>query len=377
MAKRDYYEVLGIERNASADEIKRAFRSLARKYHPDKNPDDENSEAMFKEVQEAYAILSNPEEKTKYDRYGHNVPGGSPFGPGGFQGVDINIEDLFGGGFESIFGGIFGGRRSQGKSRGSDLLYRHNISFQEAFSGSEAEIEIEVMSVCDACDGSGALNPNDVEICTTCEGHGRLRRMQRVGPFTQQVVSECPACNGKGSTISRACDTCDGEGRTNKIKKVKFTIPQGIESGTRLRMSGYGEASKDAKGPPGHLYIEVNHGSHDWFERDGNDLLMALPVNFVDLTLGCTLALPHIDGEVLDIKVPKGSMPGETVTIKGRGFSNNRRSGRGDVTVVLRLKPVGKISRKTKKILEELRGMIEDGKGVEESALDEARRRRR
>ena len=332
MAKRDYYEVLGLDRNASSDDIKRAFRSLARKFHPDKNPDDPDSESKFKEVQEAYAILSNPDEKSKYDRYGHNRPGGNPFGPDGFQGVDINIEDLFGGGFESIFGSIFGGRRSGRSERGSDLLYRHSISFEEAFSGLDADIDIEVMSICESCDGSGALTPDDVEVCATCEGHGRLRRMQRVGPFTQQVVSDCPACNGKGSTIARSCTSCRGNGRVNKNKKVRFSIPPGIESGTRLRMSGYGEASRDAKGPSGHLYIEISHKSHEWFERDGSDLLMALPINFVDLTLGCELELPHIDGEDLKIRVPKGSMPGDTVSIKGRGFPNNRRTGRGAVS---------------------------------------------
>ncbi len=377
MAKRDYYEVLGLDRNASSDDIKRAFRSLARKFHPDKNPDDPDSESKFKEVQEAYAILSNPDEKSKYDRYGHNRPGGNPFGPDGFQGVDINIEDLFGGGFESIFGSIFGGRRSSRSERGSDLLYRHSISFEEAFSGLDADIDIEVMSICESCDGSGALTPDDVEVCATCEGHGRLRRMQRVGPFTQQVVSDCPACNGKGSTIARSCTSCRGNGRVNKNKKVRFSIPPGIESGTRLRMSGYGEASRDAKGPSGHLYIEISHKSHKWFERDGSDLLMALPINFVDLTLGCELELPHIDGEDLIIRVPKGSMPGDTVSIKGRGFPNNRRTGRGDVTVVLRLKSAGKISRKAKKVLEELRELIDDGKETQESAIDEAKRRRR
>lgn len=378
MAKRDYYDVLGLDKGASEDEIKKAFRSLARKYHPDKNPDDEQSEAMFKEVQEAYAILSNPDERRKYDRFGHNRPGGSPFGPGGFQGVDINIDDLFGGGFDSIFSTLFGGRQTRRNQRGSDLLYRHQISFQDAFTGTEAEIEIEVMSSCEDCSGTGASSPADVKECSTCEGHGRLRRMQRVGPFTQQVVSDCPACNGEGKTITNPCEKCHGEGRLNKNRKVRFTVPAGIDSGTRLRMSGYGEASRDSRGAAGHLYIEVKHDEHPWFERDGADLLMALPVNYSDIVLGCELEIDHVDDKPLKIKIPSGSMPGETITVKGRGFPNSRRRGqRGDVTIVLRLKSPPRLSRATKKALEDLRSHIDDGATPEESARDEAERRRK
>ena len=377
VSKRDYYEVLGVDRTASENDIKSAFRSLARKYHPDKNPNDKSAEAKFKEVQEAYAILSNSDEKAKYDRFGHNRPGGSPFGPGGFQGVDINIDDLFGGGFESIFSSIFGGRGSRRNERGSDLLYRHRIPFNEAFEGSEAEIIIEVMSTCESCDGIGSKDPNAIISCGTCEGHGRLRRMQRVGPFTQQVVSDCPACGGNGKTITNPCEDCGGEGRLNKEKKVRFSIPPGIESGTRLRMSGYGEASKDLRGPSGHLYIEISHDEHPWFERDGQDLLMALPVNYVDLVLGAEIEIPHVDGKPLIVKIPKGSMPGETVSIRGRGFPRNKRSGRGDVTVVLRLKPTGKLSRSAKKTLEGLKLELDDGLSAEDSALKEAERRRK
>ena len=378
MAKRDYYDVLGLDRGASEDEIKKAFRSLARKYHPDKNPDDEQSEAMFKEVQEAYAILSNPDERRKYDRFGHNRPDGSPFGPGGFQGVDINIDDLFGGGLDGIFSTLFGGRQTRRNQRGSDLLYRHQISFQDAFTGNEAEIEIEIMSSCEECSGTGASSPADVRECSTCEGHGRLRRMQRVGPFTQQIVSDCPACNGEGKTITNPCEKCHGEGRLNKNRKVRFTVPAGIDSGTRLRMSGYGEASRDSRAAPGHLYIEVKHDEHPWFERDGADLLMALPVNYSNIVLGCELEIPHVDDKPLKIKIPSGSMPGETITVKGRGFPNSRRRGqRGDVTIVLRLKSPPRLSRAAKKALEDLRSHIDDGATPEESAREEAERRRK
>jgi molecular chaperone DnaJ len=202
--------------------------------------------------------------------------------------------------------------------------------------------------------------------------------MQRVGPFTQQVVSDCPACNGEGKTITNPCEKCHGEGRLNKNRRVRFTVPAGIDSGTRLRMSGYGESSKDSRGAAGHLYIEVKHDKHPWFERDGADLLMALPVNYSNIVLGCELEIPHVDDKPLKIKIPSGSMPGETITVKGRGFPNSRRRGqRGDVTIVLRLKSPPRLSRAAKKALEDLRSHIDDGATPEESARDDAERRRK
>ena len=303
-AKRDYYEILGIQRNSSASEIKNAFRSLARKYHPDKNQGDAESEIKFKEVQEAYAILSDANEKRKYDTYGHNRPGGSPFGSGGFEGVNISIEDLFGGGFESVFGSIFGsGGRSRRtkRQRGSDLLVRHTVTFQAVMDGSKESIEFEVLKTCKNCNGLGSSKPDGVRECPACDGRGRIQRIERVGPFTQQVVTDCSSCRGEGRIVQDPCTICKGEGRSNESKKVEFSVPPGVENGTRLRMSCFCESAKSDSGDPGHLYIEIDIDEHEWFERDGSDLLMAIPLSYTDLVLGTTIEVPHLDGELLII----------------------------------------------------------------------------
>ncbi len=377
--KRDYYEVLGVDRKASDPELKKAFRSMARKYHPDKNPDDSEAEARFKEVQEAYAILSNPEERRKYDMFGHDRPGGSPWGAGGFQGVNISFDDIFGGGFDSIFSSLFGGGSRQRSNRGADLLVRHVVTFQDAFTGVEEELEIDVLNRCSGCDGSGSATADGVRVCPTCDGRGRLTRIERIGPFHQQVTQDCRACGGDGRIIQNPCKTCRGEGRAEQSKKVRFSVPPGIESGTRLRLSGHGESSRSENGRPGNLYIEIEVQSHDWFERDGADLLMALPVSYVDLVLGATVEIPHIDGENLKVKIKAGMKPGETITILDRGLPITRGGrGRGAVMVLLKLAMPGKVSRASKKQLEQMREDLGSGhSNIVDDILDEARDRRR
>ena len=380
--KRDYYEILEITRNSNASEIKNAFRSLARKYHPDKNQGDPESEVKFKEVQEAYAVLSDPNEKRKYDTYGHNRPGGSPFGPRGFEGVNISIEDLFGGGFESVFGSIFGsgGRNRRAKrQRGSDLLVRHSVDFQAVMDGCEQSIEFDVLKTCKNCHGLGSSTPEGVRECPACDGRGRIQRIESVGPFRQQVVSNCSSCRGEGRIVQNPCYNCKGDGRANESKKVQFSVPPGIESGTRLRMSGYGESSKSENGDPGHLYIEIDIEEHEWFERDGSDLLMAIPLSYTDLVLGTTIEIPHLDGELLKIKVPSGSKPGETVSLKGRGLPNQRSSkGRGSVMVLLKLDIPPKISRGLKKKLLDIKDEISySDNELKNKIRDEAKSRRR
>ena len=379
VGKRDYYEVLGVARDATDSEIKRSFRSLAREHHPDKNPDDPESERRFKEVQEAYAVLSDREERRKYDTFGHEQPGGSPFGPSGFQGVNISIDDLFGGGFESIFSQIFSGGRTTRRNRGRDLLMDHEVPFQAAMDGHEDEIEIDVLRACEQCNGSGSESSEGVRECPACDGRGRIQRIEKAGFFTKQVVTDCSSCRGEGRIVSDPCPSCDGQGRAKQSKQIRFAVPPGVTTGARLRMRGHGEASRGNRGESGDLYIQIGVQEHPWFERDGPDLLMALPLGFVDLVLGTRIEIPHIDGSELSIKVPAGSNPGETITIPGRGLPGGRgRRGRGSVTVLLKLDMPRRVARALKKSLEEMRDDIgTDMESLLDSIRFEADNRRR
>ena len=356
--KKDYYEVLGVDKKATDQDLKKAFRSLARKYHPDKNPDDEEAESRFKEVQEAYAILSNPEQRRQYDTFGHNRPGGDPFG-GGFQGVNINFEDIFGDGLDSIFTQFFGGGRQRRREpKGSDLLVRHRITFEAMFNGSEEEATIESLVTCEPCMGSGAADSSSISRCSTCEGRGRITQTQRIGPFLQETVADCPNCSGSGRIIKHPCSSCKGDGRIRKERTIRFNVPAGVPEGTRLRMQGQGEPPANGIGTNGHLYIEISVDDHPWFERSDTDLLMALPVGFGDLVQGRKFSIPHLDGKNLDIVVRPSTRPGETIDIPGRGIARARGRGRGDVTVLIKLHVPKKISRSDLSVLESLSDVL-------------------
>jgi len=371
--KRDYYEVLGVSKDATDKELKKSFRSLARKYHPDKNSDPDADE-KFKEIQEAFAILSDSEKRTQYDRFGHSGPGMG----GGFSGFDIRYEDLFGSGLEDIFSSFFGGggRSSRARqSRGRSILVRKKIAFQMAFEGGSEEVTVDTFLSCETCTGSGGANPEDVDICTTCRGQGQVTQTRQVGPFVQQTSGICPSCNGRGKTIINPCKTCRGEGRKKKKQTIRFNVPPGVDTGMRLRMRGKGHVPERG-GVAGDLEIELTLEQHPWFERDGSELLMSLPVGFPDLMLGKTLEIPHLDGKALTIKIPANSLAGHTLNITGRGLPNGR-GRRGDVIILLKLYLPKKPSKDVKSNVEKLRRELSiSDESLESAILDEAKDRR-
>ena len=371
--KRDYYEVLGVSKTADDKELKKAFRSLARKYHPDKN-DSPDADEKFKEIQEAYAVLSDSDKRSNYDRFGHNSPGGSPFGPGGFQGFNINLDDILGGDFFSSFFG--GNRRRSTQNQGHDILVRHEVTLEAILEGASQEIEIDLPEQCSDCEGTGAKN-GVTNQCIDCSGTGQVRVRQQIGPFVQDSVRPCQTCSGSGRTFREECASCDGEGFTKELQTLRFNVPKGATDGTRLRMRGKGQPAQFGKGISGDLFIELTVEEHPWYERNGMDLIMSLPLGFSDLALGTSLKIPHIDGSDLQIKVPSGTNSGDTITIGGRGLPSTRGAGRGDVVVLCKLHLPRKFDRGTKKALEELRDKLSGNKEVIDRIIDDANDRRR
>tara|TARA_B100000003_G_scaffold201473_1_gene209576 strand:+ start:369 stop:1490 length:1122 start_codon:yes stop_codon:yes gene_type:complete len=369
--KRDYYEVLGVEKSASSGDLKNAFRRLARKYHPDRSTE-EDAEDRFKEIQEAYAVLSDDQKRAQYDRFGHDGPQGSPFGGFG-GGININLEDILGGDFFSSFFG--GGSRRRQQRRGNDILLRHSVDLQDVYLGSEQEVVLDLPEPCSTCDGTGAKG-GELKTCTSCSGQGQVRVRQQVGPFIQESVQACQDCGGRGKVAEHPCDACNGRGQEMKSNTLRFNVPEGAEAGTRLRMRGKGEPAPRGVGEAGDLFIELEIEPHRWFERSGSDLIMSLPLGYADLLLGTTVELEHLDGKPLVIKVPAHSNSGETVEIRKRGLPRQRGGGRGDVVVLLKLHMPKKVPKAAKKSLEELRGDLAP-KDTEQSILDDTNERRR
>lgn len=355
MSKRDYYEVLGVARNASEADLKSAYRKLALKHHPDRNPGDHKAEEAFKEAAEAYGVLADAEKRAAYDRFGHAGVRGSA---GGGPGFDPNVFSEFGD-FADIlgnmfgFGDVFGGaRRRGGPQRGADLRYDLEISFEESATGTETAIQIPRQETCEACTGSGAAPGSTPTTCAQCRGQGQVRLQQ--GFFT--VARTCPACRGAGKTISKPCTTCHGAGRVTKERKITVKIPAGINTGQQLRLQGEGE-SGSAGGPPGHLYVVVHVHDHEFFRRDGINLFCEIPVNFTTLALGGEILVPTLDGQET-VKVPEGTQTGTTLRIKGKGLPEIGARQRGDLYATVQVQTPKRLSREQRHLLEQLSKLL-------------------
>ena len=352
MAKRDYYEVLGLQKGASQDEIKKAYRTLAKKYHPDINKEP-GAEEKFKEINEAYDTLSDEQKKARYDQYGFDDPtqgfsggqGFSGFGGQGFGGFDDIINQFFGG----------GARRSNGTSpqQGADVEKQMNISFEDAVYGCKKKVRLTVDEECIHCGGTGAETKNDIHICQKCKGRGRvIMRQQTIFGYTN-VETNCPDCGGKGKVITKKCPECNGKGRVRKTKDVEVTIPAGMQTGMTLRMEGYGEAGING-GPNGDLYITFNVGEHPNFKRDGLDIILTIPLSFTQAALGDTIEVPTIDGNV-SLKIPAGTQPGTKLRMRGRGTKNPKGGmTRGDQIVICNVVVPTNLSSEEKRIILEL-----------------------
>jgi molecular chaperone DnaJ len=351
VSKRDYYEILAVERDASETQIKSAYRKLALKYHPDRNPGDRQAEERFKEAAEAYAVLADREKRSLYDRFGHAGVSGAGAAAGGFDPtIFADFNDIFAGlGDMFGFGDVFGGRRRRnGPQRGSDLRYDLEITFDEAFDGAETSIQIPREETCDTCSGSGAAAGSTPEVCSSCRGSGQLRYQQ--GFLT--VARPCSNCRGTGRVISKPCQTCRGAGRLGRERKITVKIPAGIATGQRLRLYGEGEHGT-AGGPPGDLYVVIHVQEHPFFHREGDDLYCELPVSFPMLALGGELRVPVVKGEET-VTVSAGTQAGARFKLRGKGMPSVSGRGRGDLYVVARVGVPKKLTREQKNLLEEL-----------------------
>ena len=322
MSKRDYYEVLGVNRDASEDDLKKAYRRLAMKFHPDRNPDDPEAEAKFKEASEAYEILGDAEKRQAYDQFGHAGVDPSQGGAGGF-----NFEGNFGDIFGDVFGDIFGGGRGRGngRGRGADLRYNLRLSLEQAVAGDDVEIRIPVLTTCEDCGGNGAAPGTSPQTCPDCQGAGQIRVSQ--GFFSLQQT--CPRCRGQGVTITDPCRTCGGAGRTEKRKTLSVKIPAGVDTGDRIRLTGEGEAGVNG-GPPGDLYVQVEVEEHAIFVRDGRHLYCEVPIAFTDAVLGGELEVPTLGGRV-KLKIPPETQTGKVFRLRGKGVTQVRGGGVGDL----------------------------------------------
>jgi molecular chaperone DnaJ len=355
MAKRDFYEILGVAKGASEEEIKKSYRKLAMKYHPDRNPDNKEAEEKFKEVKEAYEMLTNPEKREAYDRYGHAGvdpnAGAGGFGAGGFS-------DAFGDIFGDIFGGgARGGRGGSGPQvyRGADLRYNLEISLEQAANGFDTTIRVPSWDKCDTCHGSGAKPGTQPVTCSTCQGHGQVRMQQ--GFFSIQQT--CPKCHGSGKIIPEPCAACSGAGRIKRNKTLEVKIPAGIDSGMRIRSSGNGEPGTNG-GPPGDLYVEIHIKPHQVFQREGDDLHCEMPISYAKAALGGEIEVPTLGGKV-SFTIPEGTQTGKTFRLKGKGVKGVRSGYAGDLFCHVIVETPVKLTDKQKDLLREFERLTNDG----------------
>jgi molecular chaperone DnaJ len=365
MAKRDYYDVLGVKKGADADEIKKAYRRKAKELHPDRNADNPNAEAQFKEANEAYEVLKDAEKKAAYDRFGHAAfeggMGGGGGRPGGFHsaGGQGDFASAFSDVFDDLFGDFMGGRGGGGArqraARGADLRYNLSVTLEEAFSGIQKTINVPTSVQCGSCNGSGAEGGAEPTTCPTCSGMGKVRAQQ--GFFT--VERTCPTCSGLGQTISNPCRTCQGQGRVHKDRALSVNIPAGVETGTRIRLAGEGEAGVRG-GPSGDLYIFVDVARHKLFEREANNLFCRVPVSVTAAALGGDIEVPTIDGGRSRVKIPAGSQSGRQMRLRGKGMPALRGAGTGDMFIELAVETPVNLTSRQKELLREFDELSED-----------------
>jgi molecular chaperone DnaJ len=352
MAKRDYYEVLGVRKDAGEDDLKNAFRQKAKQFHPDRNPGDQEAEKKFKEIGEAYEVLKDPQKRAAYNQFGHAAfeGGRGPGGPGQ-GGFGPDFADIF----DDLFGEFMGGRRGgqsrnrTARERGADLRYPFEITLEEAFRGKTAEIRVPTSVGCETCSGTGSKAGSKPVTCGTCGGAGRVRASSG-GFFT--IERTCPTCQGRGDVISDPCGSCSGAGRVTKERTLSVNIPAGVEDGTRIRLAGEGEAGVRG-GPPGDLYIFLSIKSHAFFQRDGADIFCRVPVSMTTAALGGSVEVPMVDGSAVRVKIPEGCDAGQLIRLKGRGMPVLRAKATGDMLIQVDVETPKKLTRRQRELLED------------------------
>ena len=354
MAKSDFYDILGVSRDAGEDELKKAYRKLAMKYHPDRNQDDAGAETKFKEVNEAYDVLRDDQKRAAYDQFGHAAFEGGHPGAGGAGGFGGGFADIF----DEMFGDFMGTRRGGASSaRGGDLRYNMNVSLEEAFRGRETRIRVPASVTCDDCNGSGAAKGSHPVTCQTCQGHGKVRSQQ--GFFT--IERTCVSCRGTGKVIEKPCGKCSGAGRVRKEKTLSVNIPAGVEDGTRIRLSGEGEAGEHAS-PPGDLYIFVTVTPHDLFERDGSSIYCQVPIPMTTAALGGSVEVPTVEGGRAKVSIPAGTQSGHRFRLRGKGMTVLRAKGRGDMFIDVMVETPVNLSKEQQQKLREFKTLSKGGK---------------